>query len=103
MRISGKYTLGQIAVVVAVAGFEVAPSPRDLAMMVAVLAPPPLPTKVFMLVAGAVGMPVSRFVGAVFAGRIIRFGLPWAKPPRQRPYRDTMRTLGIEQVKQASR
>ena len=45
-----------------------------LAMMVAVLAPPPLPTKVFMLVAGAVGMPVSRFVGAVFAGRIIRFG-----------------------------
>ena len=45
-----------------------------LAMMVAVLAPPPLPTKVFMLVAGAVGMPVPRFVAAVFAGRMIRFG-----------------------------
>ena len=45
-----------------------------LAMMVAVLAPPPLPTKIFMLVAGAVGMPVPRFVAAVFAGRMIRFG-----------------------------
>ena len=45
-----------------------------LAMMVAVLAPPPLPTKVFMLVAGGVGMPVPRFVAAVFAGRMIRFG-----------------------------
>ena len=45
-----------------------------LAMMVAVLAPPPLPTKVFMLVAGFVGMPWYRFVVAVFAGRIIRFG-----------------------------
>ena len=45
-----------------------------LAMMVAVLAPPPLPTKVFMLVAGAVGMPVPRFVAAVFTGRMIRFG-----------------------------
>ena len=44
-----------------------------LAMMVAVLAPPPLPTKVFMLVAGGVGMPVPRFVAAVFAGRMIRF------------------------------
>jgi membrane protein YqaA with SNARE-associated domain len=45
-----------------------------LSMMVAVLAPPPLPTKVFMLVAGAVRMPVPRFVAAVFAGRMIRFG-----------------------------
>ena len=45
-----------------------------LAMMVAVLAPPPLPTKVFMLVAGFVGMPWQRFVAAVFAGRMIRFG-----------------------------
>lgn len=45
-----------------------------LAMMVAVLAPPPLPTKVFMLVAGFVGMPWHRFVAAVFAGRMIRFG-----------------------------
>jgi membrane protein DedA with SNARE-associated domain len=45
-----------------------------LAMMVAVLAPPPLPTKIFMLVAGGIGMPVPRFVAAVFAGRMIRFG-----------------------------
>ena len=45
-----------------------------LAMMVAVLAPPPLPTKIFMLVAGGVGMPVPRFAAAVFAGRMIRFG-----------------------------
>jgi len=45
-----------------------------LAMMVAVLAPPPLPTKVFMLVAGFVGMPGPRFVAAVFAGRMLRFG-----------------------------
>ena len=45
-----------------------------LAMMVAVLAPPPLPTKVFMLVAGFVGMSWQRFVAAVFAGRLIRFG-----------------------------
>ena len=45
-----------------------------LAMLVAVLAPPPLPTKVFMLVAGGVGMPVPRFIAAVLAGRMIRFG-----------------------------
>lgn len=44
-----------------------------LAMMVAVLAPPPFPTKVFMLVAGFVGMSWPRFVTAVFAGRMIRF------------------------------
>ena len=45
-----------------------------LSMMVAVLAPPPLTTTVFMLVAGFVGMPWQRFVAAVFAGRMIRFG-----------------------------
>lgn len=45
-----------------------------LAMMVAVLAPPPFPTKLFMLVAGFVGMPVPRFAAAVFAGRMMRFG-----------------------------
>ena len=44
-----------------------------LAMVVAVLAPPPLPTKIFMLVAGFVGMPWTRFVAAVFTGRMIRF------------------------------
>ncbi|MDE0829895.1 MAG: VTT domain-containing protein [Vicinamibacterales bacterium] len=45
-----------------------------LAMLVAVLAPPPLPTKVFMLVAGCVRMPWPRFALAVFGGRLVRFG-----------------------------
>ena len=45
-----------------------------MAVLVAVLAPPPLPTKVFILVAGFVGMPWLRFVAAVFTGRMIRFG-----------------------------
>ena len=44
-----------------------------LAMLVAVLAPPPFPAKVFMLVAGIVGMSWTRFAGAIFAGRMIRF------------------------------
>lgn len=49
-----------------------------LAMTVAVLAPPPLPTKLFMLAAGFVRMPWPRFAAAVFAGRIIRFsGEAW--------------------------
>ncbi len=45
-----------------------------MAVLVAVLAPPPLPTKIFILVAGFVGMPWLRFVAAVFTGRMIRFG-----------------------------
>ncbi len=45
-----------------------------MAVLVAVLAPPPLPTKIFTLVAGCVGMPWPRFAMAVFAGRMIRFG-----------------------------
>ena len=44
-----------------------------VAMMIAVLAPPPFPTKIFMLVAGLVGMSWSRFTVAVFTGRMIRF------------------------------
>ena len=44
-----------------------------LAMLVAVLAPPPFPAKVFMLVAGIVGVSWTRFAGAVFVGRMIRF------------------------------
>ncbi len=44
-----------------------------LAMLVAVLAPPPFPTKVFVLVAGFVGMPWPRFAATVFAGRVLRF------------------------------
>ena len=43
------------------------------AMLVAVLAPPPFPTKVFMLVAGIVGMSWPRFAGAIFVGRLVRF------------------------------
>ena len=43
------------------------------ALAVAVLAPPPFPTKIFMLVAGLVGMPWSRFVLAVFVGRMVRY------------------------------
>ena len=42
-------------------------------MLVAVLAPPPFPAKVFMLVAGIVGMSWTRFAGAIFVGRMIRF------------------------------
>ncbi len=44
-----------------------------VAMLVAVLAPPPFPAKVFMLVAGIVGVSWTRFAGAVFVGRMIRF------------------------------
>ena len=43
------------------------------AVMVALLAPPPFPTKVFMLVAGLVGMPWPRFAATVFVARMIRF------------------------------
>ena len=43
------------------------------ALLVAVLAPPPFPTKVFMLAAGIVGVSWTRFAGAVFVGRLIRF------------------------------
>jgi len=44
-----------------------------LAMFVAVLAPPPFPTKAFILVAGFVGMSWPRFAVVVFTGRMIRF------------------------------
>ncbi len=44
-----------------------------LAVLVAMLGPPPFPTKLFILVAGAVRMDWRRFVGAVFVGRLIRF------------------------------
>ncbi len=39
----------------------------------AMLGPPPLPTKVFVLVAGVVRMDWRRFVATVFVGRLIRF------------------------------
>jgi membrane protein YqaA with SNARE-associated domain len=44
-----------------------------LAVLIAMLGPPPFPTKLFILVAGAVRMDWRRFVAAVFAGRLIRF------------------------------
>jgi len=44
-----------------------------LALLVAMLGPPPLPSKLFVLAAGVVRMDWRRFVAAVFAGRLIRF------------------------------
>ena len=44
-----------------------------LAVVVAMLGPPPLPTKLFVLVAGVVRMDWRRFVATVFVGRLIRF------------------------------
>ena len=49
-----------------------------LAVSAAMLGPPPFPTKVFVLMAGVVAMDARRFVGAVFAGRLVRYGaLAW--------------------------
>jgi len=44
-----------------------------LAILVAMLGPPPFPTKLFILVAGVVRMDWRRFAAAVFVGRAIRF------------------------------
>jgi membrane protein YqaA with SNARE-associated domain len=44
-----------------------------LSVMVAMLGPPPFPTKLFILVAGVVRMDWRRFLAAVFVGRLIRF------------------------------
>jgi membrane protein YqaA with SNARE-associated domain len=44
-----------------------------LAVTVAMLGPPPFPTKLFVLVAGMVQMDWKRFVTAVFVGRLMRF------------------------------
>jgi membrane protein YqaA with SNARE-associated domain len=44
-----------------------------LAMVVAMLGPPPFPTKLFILVAGIARMDWRRFLAAVFAGRLVRF------------------------------
>jgi membrane protein YqaA with SNARE-associated domain len=44
-----------------------------LSVVVAMLGPPPFPTKLFVLVAGVVRMDWRRFLGAVFAGRLVRF------------------------------
>ncbi len=45
----------------------------SLAVTVAMLGPPPFPTKLFILVAGAVRMDWRRFVAAVFFGRFVRY------------------------------
>ena len=44
-----------------------------LAVTVAMLGPPPFPTKLFILVAGAVRMDWRRFLAAVFFGRFVRY------------------------------
>jgi membrane protein YqaA with SNARE-associated domain len=44
-----------------------------VAMVVAMLGPPPFPTKLFILVAGVVRMDWRRFAVAVLAGRFVRF------------------------------
>src|SRR4051812_20614701 len=44
-----------------------------LVLLVAMLGPPPVPTKLFVLAAGVARMDWRRFVAAVFAGRVIRF------------------------------
>ena len=44
-----------------------------LSVMVAMLGPPPFPTKLFILVAGMVQMNWRRFLAAVFVGRLVRF------------------------------
>lgn len=44
-----------------------------LAILVAMLGPPPFPTKLFILVAGVVRMDWRRFISAVFVGRMVRF------------------------------
>jgi membrane protein YqaA with SNARE-associated domain len=43
-----------------------------LALLVAMLGPPPLPTKLFVLVAGVARMDWRRFAATVFVGRLIR-------------------------------
>jgi membrane protein DedA with SNARE-associated domain len=46
-----------------------------LAISIAMLAPPPLPTKVFVLMAGAFDMRMPRFLLAVFGGRLVRYSV----------------------------
>jgi membrane protein YqaA with SNARE-associated domain len=45
------------------------------AVIVAVIAPPPFPTKIIVLAAGALRMGKMRFSTSVFAGRIVRYSL----------------------------
>jgi len=45
------------------------------ACFLAVMSPPPLPTKPFLLAAGALRAPLGTFALAVFGGRVIRYSL----------------------------
>ena len=45
------------------------------AIFVSTVAPPPFPTAIFLLSAGAFKYDVRRFLAAVFSGRAIRYGL----------------------------
>jgi len=45
------------------------------AIFVSTVAPPPFPTSVFLLSAGAFDYNIRKFFGAVFSGRAIRYGL----------------------------
>ncbi len=44
-----------------------------LAILIAMLGPPPFPTKIFILMAGAFDMRMRRFLLAVFGGRFVRY------------------------------
>lgn len=44
-----------------------------LAILIAMLGPPPFPTKIFILMAGAFEMRMRRFLLAVFGGRLVRY------------------------------
>jgi membrane protein YqaA with SNARE-associated domain len=46
-----------------------------LTIAIAMLVPPPLPTKVFVLMAGAFDMRMRRFLLAVFGGRLVRYSV----------------------------
>jgi membrane protein YqaA with SNARE-associated domain len=48
------------------------------AVLVPAILPPPFPFKIFVLSSGALGLPVTRFVAAIVAGRSVRyFGEAW--------------------------
>ena len=46
-----------------------------LALMLPSMLPPPTPFKLFVLSAGVAEMSFGRFLGAIFSGRMLRFGL----------------------------
>ena len=46
-----------------------------MAIVVAVMGPPPFPTKLFILSAGALGMRVWVLFAGVLVGRLLRYGI----------------------------